>query len=426
MTFGDLMKNFLLVILLFCFLTQLSAQSNNISVSEVVTRIDRQRITNFVTDLQSLGTRFMLTDKRFIAAGYLKGKFESMGFTDVKLDSFYCHTTIGKRYFQRDIDTTTLQINVVATLPGSEKPDDIYIICGHYDSFCQNADPFYTAPGADDNGSGTTCVLEAANAIMGSGYKPKATIKFICFAAEELGYFGDMGSRSYAYRAAERGDNIKLVINNDMIGFNAHNITDAKVNVAPTLTFDNIEEVIDICNTYGAIDYLGEGYAGADLMGFTEMGYPGIYFEENDFSIQAELNYHSSTDLAENIDFIYMNEVVKAATAVLLSMQDVLSATEESAIPSSYILKQNYPNPFNPTTKISYLLPNDSRVELKVFDVLGQEVYTIINKMEKAGEHQTIFKASALPSGVYFARLIALSENGEEQYTQVVKMILSK
>ena len=175
---------------------------------------------NYIRHLESFGTRFMLTDKRFEAAEWIKSEFESMGFTQVELDSFTC-TTRGFTVpiSNRQIDTTTIQVNVVATLPGTETSDDYYIIGGHYDDFCDNDNLFLTAPGADDNASGTTCVLESARAIMETGYQPKSTLVFIAFAAEELGLRGMMGSRHYALEAAERGDNIKLVINNDMIGF---------------------------------------------------------------------------------------------------------------------------------------------------------------------------------------------------------------
>ena len=414
------MRRYLNVLFLGFIIIPICAQTGNVTVGDVISRVNRQRIINYVTDLQNFGTRFMLTDKRFEAAEYLKNKFESMGFTDVKLDSFYCHTTIGRRYFQRDIDTTTLQVNVVATLPGIVNSDAEYIICGHYDSFCENADPFLTAPGADDNASGTTCVLEAASAIMSCGYLPKSTLKFICFAAEELAYFGDMGSRSYAHRAAERGDNIKLVINNDMIGFNAHRLTEAKVNVAPTNSFTRIEEVINICNTYGAIEYLGNGYAGADLMGFEEMGYDGIYFEENDFFIQAEQNYHKSTDITNNVDFIYMTEVVKAATAVLLSMEEVLSVNEETIIPSAYILKQNYPNPFNPTTTIEYTLPERGYVTIKIYNTIGETIAVLVNEEKTAGNHKIFFSAEKLSSGIYYYSM------NSGNYSEIRKMVLLK
>jgi hypothetical protein len=68
-------------------------------------------------------------------------------------------------------------------------------------------------------------------------------------------------------------------------------------------------------------------------------------------------------------------------------------------------LSQNYPNPFNPSTKISYTLPNSEIVKIKVFDLLGEEIITLVNEEKEAGNYEITFNASSLPSGVYLYRL---------------------
>ncbi len=89
-------------------------------------------------------------------------------------------------------------------------------------------------------------------------------------------------------------------------------------------------------------------------------------------------------------------------------------------IPSSYKLKQNYPNPFNPSTTISYSMPKEANVVLKVFNYLGQEVSTLVNKIQAAGNYNITFNADSMPSGVYF---YSLRSGG---FTQVKKMLLLK
>jgi hypothetical protein len=74
-------------------------------------------------------------------------------------------------------------------------------------------------------------------------------------------------------------------------------------------------------------------------------------------------------------------------------------------IPQRYTLEQNYPNPFNPTTQIGYSIPTGGNVSLKVFNYLGQEVATILNKHQDAGNYIATFDGTALSSGVYFYRL---------------------
>jgi hypothetical protein len=78
-----------------------------------------------------------------------------------------------------------------------------------------------------------------------------------------------------------------------------------------------------------------------------------------------------------------------------------------ASIPSGYGLSQNYPNPFNPTTVIAYQIGATGHVTLKVFDMLGREVKTLIDEGQNAGSHSATFDANTLPSGVYFYRLQA-------------------
>ena len=84
----------------------------------------------------------------------------------------------------------------------------------------------------------------------------------------------------------------------------------------------------------------------------------------------------------------------------------------------NFSLFQNYPNPFNPSTKIKFVIPKSSFVNLKVYDVLGREIVTLVNEEKSAGEYEIEFDATGLPSGVYIYKLQAGS------YTSFKKMIL--
>lgn len=97
----------------------------------------------------------------------------------------------------------------------------------------------------------------------------------------------------------------------------------------------------------------------------------------------------------------------------------------EISAPSVFALEQNYPNPFNPSTKINYSLAVDSRVTLKIYDVLGQEVVTLLNSTISAGSHEVIFNAANLNSGVYFYTIEANGTDGKN-FTSTKKMILTK
>jgi hypothetical protein len=75
--------------------------------------------------------------------------------------------------------------------------------------------------------------------------------------------------------------------------------------------------------------------------------------------------------------------------------------------PLTFALHQNYPNPFNPATVIRYSIPAASQVTLKVFNLLGQEVATLVNTVQVAGNYETSFNAASLSSGVYIYRIQA-------------------
>jgi hypothetical protein len=94
--------------------------------------------------------------------------------------------------------------------------------------------------------------------------------------------------------------------------------------------------------------------------------------------------------------------------------------TELPGVATTFKLEQNYPNPFNPSTKIEFSIPAQSQVELKVFNILGQEVSTLVNESLKAGNHVVTFDASRLATGVYLYRIKAGS------FVSTKKMLLLK
>ncbi len=98
----------------------------------------------------------------------------------------------------------------------------------------------------------------------------------------------------------------------------------------------------------------------------------------------------------------------------------VTEVNDDNNLPKEFSLSQNYPNPFNPNTVISYQLPVNSKVVLKVYDVIGKEVATLVNNEQEAGNHTAQFNGKGMSSGMYFYKLEA------ENFVQVKKMILLK
>jgi endo-1,4-beta-xylanase len=150
--------------------------------------------------------------------------------------------------------------------------------------------------------------------------------------------------------------------------------------------------------------------------------------DKNNYSAAAWANITNALNAAvttKNKNFSYATSADTAlgnAVNDLMSAITVLTGVHNQADNSvkSFLLGQNYPNPFNPTTVISYQLPVNSYVTLKVYDLLGREVSTLVNEIKNAGRHEVKFDASKLPSGVYVYTL------STGNYTQTRKLILMK
>jgi hypothetical protein len=104
-----------------------------------------------------------------------------------------------------------------------------------------------------------------------------------------------------------------------------------------------------------------------------------------------------------------------------------LTAVQEakSGLPTTYSLSQNYPNPFNPSTTINYQLPAASHVTLKVYDVLGREVETLMNQKQNAGYYTAKIDGSRFSSGVYFYKISILGSDGKN-FVSIKKALLLK
>ena len=105
-------------------------------------------------------------------------------------------------------------------------------------------------------------------------------------------------------------------------------------------------------------------------------------------------------------------------------VEHFLSDVVTVGVPKKYTISQNYPNPFNPNTKIDYELPYDGKVNIKLYDVIGREVATIVNEVHSAGYYTAEYNASSLASGIYFYRIIA--KGGESDFIMTKKMVLIK
>ena len=124
-----------------------------------------------------------------------------------------------------------------------------------------------------------------------------------------------------------------------------------------------------------------------------------------------DINRNAPINRKDTIDFM-----ITSSDGIMMTKQFIFSY----AGPKEFKLEQNFPNPFNPTTKIQYQLPQDARVTLKVYDILGSEVVTLVNEDQEAGYKEIQFNGSSIASGMYVYRL----QSGD--YVSTKKMMLVK
>lgn len=194
-----------------------------------------------------------------------------------------------------------------------------------------------------------------------------------------------------------------------------------KISDTFTLTADSIgawveyeisDENIDISSDFAVIfDLTKDVSAEGNTVLVTKK--PGQNFSNSIFYDPSESRWVYYVNDQDNIT--WLNRIRAYFTTNITGVEEIVEAK-----PKEFVLGQNYPNPFNPSTSIEYQVSNSELVTLKVYDILGNELKTIVNKVHSPGNYKINFDASGLPSGVYFYRLQA----GE--FVSSRKMILMK
>jgi photosystem II stability/assembly factor-like uncharacterized protein len=300
-------------------------------------------------------------------------------------------------------------MNIIATMPGTVSPEEIYIICGHYDSISNN--PYYDAPGADDNATGTLAALEAARALL--EYEYEATIRFVCFSREEQGL---VGSNAYARMISNRGDNVMGVLNFDMIGY-----VDEQPEEVEILYDDQSVAVADAFGAAAALyapalDYRlrnSPGSRSSDHASFWDQGYPAFCGIED-----SPLNnpyYHRTTDRYSTLDYEFYGDVVRAAVATLAEMAriDTTSAGVPGAVAAGSM--RVLPNPCIGGARVEFAGKVSPEMEVEFYDVQGRLVSSV--RPEISGNRATaVWNADdssglALSPGIYFVKVAGTQES---------------
>ena len=279
-------------------------------ISRLVNKINSDSLVSYVTWMQNMSTRFMFADNHRQVAVNLKNKFIRLGYPDTKLDSFNVTATY------KGIEYTTTQYNVIATLVG-KSTDSISVLGAHYDNRINSdtGDPFVFVPGANDNATGVGAMLEIARVMKQRSFIPSSTIQFVAFGAEEFGLFG---SFDFSQKASSRGENIRMMLNNDMIGIPSS--SDPGMWYVNIIDYDNSHylrsEAQRLCERYSSVGYVNDNSVAkrSDSYPFYLSGFQALFFMQN----TPGSTYHTESDLVTTINYQYCREIVKISCALLV------------------------------------------------------------------------------------------------------------
>jgi photosystem II stability/assembly factor-like uncharacterized protein len=295
-------------------------------------------------------------------------------------------------------DIRHLTRNIVLTIPGTTSPEEECVMLAHYDSYSRVA-PEQLAPGANDNASGSSAVLEAARIMP--AYAFGKTVKLLLVSAEELGL---LGSNAFVERALAENRNVVCAVNADMIG-RPVTIDTASLTVSSFMTWSRfIDSAVVYNGRYGIgllLTTMIDGAGRSDHVPFSVAGFDAITFGGG-----ADPDYHSATDTWEKIDpdLIRKGAQLMLATLAELAEPQGNSGTVDpfGTLPVVSTLKPNYPNPFNHSTTIEFDLAGYQRVTIEVFDPLGRQVDVVMDQHSGAGTHRVRWDAGNRASGVYY------------------------
>jgi len=354
--------------------------ADSVLVGQIVDAVSQDSLTAFIQHMESYGTRYLSRPEYDACADWADTKMESYGIPCELQTFFYAGDSMS---------------NVVAEIIGSENPDDIYIICGHLDSYSSNP---AIAPGADDNASGSAGVMEAAR-IM-APYSFRNTVRFVLFAAEEAWM---VGSEYYVAQASAQGDNILGAINLDMILY-APGAADSAY-----IPYDDQSQAFAVLAGEMFSEYAPSIYprvvyapgAPSDHASFWQFGYTAIEIAEGSAEeIWGGYNpyYHQAGDILANYMtyFPYGTDMVRASVGLLASVAEPISSSGVEGSTETAELFSVYPNPCTGFLSVNSNQPS-VYTEFVVYDISGRKV----TGGELGVEGQFMLNMQSLPNGIY-------------------------
>ena len=281
-------------------------------IADMISGITAQTCEERLTDITSFLTRYSYSAHCREAEEYVYNQFTSYG--------------LSASYFDFSWNGTDMH-DVIGEMTGTVRPESVIIICGHLD--CISEDPYNDAPGAEDNGSGTVTVLEAARIL--SQYQTDLTVRFITFSGEEQGL---IGSDYYAEHMADIGEEIGAVINLDMVAYHGVYPLDMHIYSDPLSHWLGqlaAEAVADYTPVDTIPHYQDSPFYGSDHYSFAIRGYPAMFFIDAEpwYGEDWYPYYHTTDDVMDHLDMDLQADIARAGTALAAILARVDFGTEE-------------------------------------------------------------------------------------------------
>ena len=242
--------------------------------------------------------------------------------------------------------------NIIATQLGKTNPNDIYIICAHYDSVADYC--------ADDNASGTATVLEVARIL--STQCMDNTLVYALWDEEEIGL---RGANFYANQANNNGDNILGVLNIDMMGYDGDDDDDFDIDVRPIAnSIEMKDDLVALLATYNFnlnVNVVNPGTTASDHARFWDQGYSAVLVGESWDNDDQTPYYHSTSDRFSTLDLPYFHELAKLIMSYMVTKGSLVSV-DNSLTVSSSTLTSNMDNASYQWVDCSTNLPIPSEV----------------------------------------------------------------
>ncbi len=356
-------------------------------------QVSQANINTYLQEFEALGVKRTGTTQNTNAFNWLKTKYTALGYTT---SDFFEHSWTASGYSSK---------NLIVTKTGTLYPNKFVIVCGHFDSI--------NGPGTNDNGSGTSIILELARILK--DVPTEYSIKFIHFSGEEQGLLGSSRYVSQIVNGTSPKMDIKVVVNLDQVGglatkantklYHDRDQSNPSSNNAAAATA--VQELANCTLLYSPLSVEYDNAENTDYVSFQQNGeiITGYFEYEGGYN---NPYVHTANDLYANMDPVYVFNIGKAAIGAVqhFAVASKTSLEADDTVSKSSGFVDFYPNPASKVLNLK-IENNIKTFKVEITDVSGKHILN--------SENQSQIDITSLKPGVYFARVISADQQSTKK-----------